>query len=289
MNKRLPRNKARIGIRLAYRRDKASRESKSRTPRHRTDQHALRQPAPAEVCLLSPERSRRSPLPGRSSAAAAAGDAPADKRWGRQRPQLGKKKSCRLAGSQGSPRERQTEKGAPQPPQRGRFLGFRWTHICDRWGPSGLGVSPVPGAARAAGVMAGARGAAHDTGGAGQVPPLTGLQQTVVTTAWWGVGVAGREATPHYPGPGSGREDSARSFKKTGSRSEGGGADCDGGCSRWPRARSRLPAQPLQGCRLPSRGVGGNHLGSRNLGPWGPCPRDTDTASFISLWQVDGC
>lgn len=105
---------------------------------------------------------------------------------GETAPPAREKKSCRLAGSQGSPRERQTEKGAPQPPQRGRFLGFRWTHICDRWGPSGLGVSPVPGAARAAGVMAGARGAAHDTGGAGQVPPLMGLQQTVVTTAWGG-------------------------------------------------------------------------------------------------------
>lgn len=49
-------------------------------------------------------------------------------------------------------------------------------------------MSPVPRAARAAGVMAGARGAAHDTGGAGQVPPLTGLQQAVMTTAWGGGG-----------------------------------------------------------------------------------------------------
>lgn len=51
-------------------------------------------------------------------------------------------------------------------------------------------MSPVPGATRAAGVMAGARAAAHDTGGAGQVPPLTGLQQTVMTTAasGWGGG-----------------------------------------------------------------------------------------------------
>ena len=114
-----------------------------------------------------------------------------------QRPKLGgKKKNPAASLAPKVPRERQTEKGAPQSPQRRRFLGCRWTHICDRWGPSGLGVSAVPGAARAAGVMAGARGAAHDTGGVGQVPPLTGLQRTVMTTAWRvgsGVGVGRAE------------------------------------------------------------------------------------------------
>ena len=194
MNKRLPRNKARIGIRLAYRRDKASRESKSRTPgtavttSTHSDSRLLRRSA-----YSAPSGPGDLPFPGAHRRRRRRETRRLTSDGGDSAPSSGKKKSCRLAGSQGSPRERQTEKGAPQPPQRGRFLGFRWTHICDRWGPSGLGVSPVPRAARAAGVMAGARGAAHDTGGAGQVPPLTGLQQAVMTTAWGGGGGGQRD------------------------------------------------------------------------------------------------
>ena len=45
------------------------------------------------------------------------GDAPADKRWGRHSAPSSeeKKKSCRLAGSQGSPRETDREGGSPVP------------------------------------------------------------------------------------------------------------------------------------------------------------------------------
>ena len=158
------------------------------------------------------------------------GDAPADKRWGRHSaPSSGEKKNPAASLAPKVPRERQAEKGAPQPPQRRRFLGFRQTHVCNRWGRSGLGVSPVPGAARAAGVKAGARAAAHDTGGAGQVPPLTGLQQTVMTTeasGWGGGSMQGGDSSLPWSREREGRL--SQVFYKDRQRTGGGGGDC-----RW--------------------------------------------------------
>lgn len=82
-------------------------------------------------------------------------------------------------------------------------------HVCNRWGP-GLGVFPVPRAAhhadadsrswpktaQATVLLAGAGVLLNTQAERGQIPSVTGLQPTVITTCARGC----REATPYYTG-----------------------------------------------------------------------------------------
>lgn len=216
---------------LAYGRDKASRESKSRTPRHLSS-HALRQPAPAGG-LPQPRAVQEISPSGRSSAAAAAaGDAPADKRWGDSAPSSGKNPAASLAP--GFPEERDRQRRGSQPLSAGISHRVPLDAHLRQMGTERAGYCPqCPG--RAGGGRDGWSprcGSRHGRRGAGA--PIDGTAANCVTTAWGrGWRAERRLLTTLVQGAG-GKTQQIRSFKKTGSRSEGGGADCDGGCSRWP-------------------------------------------------------